>query len=263
MPRGLRRGWRAPRRSPPALTVSGGVRRRTVLAVQLMISPRARQRSTSGPPGCVELDADRAGRARARRGRSGASRRARSGRRAGARPSPGSWRARPRPRARRSTASATAQVSALPPKVEPCEPLSSTPRDRRRSEHRADRHAGAESLGEGHDVGRHAELLVGEQRAAAAHTGLDLVEDQQQLVPIAERAQRLEVLRLRRDDAALALHRARPSRAIVRGVSIASRAGDVLVDARSGSPAAPARSRRGPFPGRWRRWSPGCGRGRS
>ena len=41
----------------------------------------------------------------------------------------------------------------------------------------ADRQPTAESLGEGHDVGRDAVVLVGEKRAGAAHSGLHLVED--------------------------------------------------------------------------------------
>ena len=67
--------------------------------------------------------------------------------------------------------------------------------DRRsRRQHRADRHAAAEALGERHDVGHDAALLVGEQRAGAAHAGLHLVEDQQQPVSVAELAQLPEVL---------------------------------------------------------------------
>ena len=51
----------------------------------------------------------------------------------------------------------------------------------------ADREAAAQPLGDGGDVGRDARLLAGEQRAGAAHAGLDLVEDQQQAVLVAQR----------------------------------------------------------------------------
>ena len=74
-------------------------------------------------------------------------------------------------------------------------------------EHRADREAAAETLGQRHDVGRHADLLVAEHLAEPADAGLHLVEGEQQAVLVAELAQVAEELRRRRAHAALALHR--------------------------------------------------------
>ena len=54
----------------------------------------------------------------------------------------------------------------------------------------AEREAAADALGDRHDVGRDAGPLIGEQFAGAADAGLDLVEDQQQAVLVAELAQR-------------------------------------------------------------------------
>ena len=74
-------------------------------------------------------------------------------------------------------------------------------------QHRADRKAGAEALGQRHDIGRHADLLVAEHFAEPADAGLHLVEGEQQPVLVAELAQLAEELRRRRAHAALALHR--------------------------------------------------------
>ena len=106
-----------------------------------------------------------------------------------------------------STALATAQASGLPPKVEPCVPAIMPGRGARGGEAGADREAAAQPLGDGGDVRAHARLLAGEQRAGAAHAGLDLVEHQQQAVLVAEGAQVLQALRRHRPDAALALDR--------------------------------------------------------
>ena len=59
----------------------------------------------------------------------------------------------------------------------------------RRGKAGADRKAAAERLGDRHDVGRDAGVLIGEQIAGAAHAALDLVEDQQQAVVVAQLAQ--------------------------------------------------------------------------
>ena len=61
-------------------------------------------------------------------------------------------------------------------------------------QHGADRLvAAAQSLGDGHEVGRDAFLLAGMQRAGAAHAAHHLVEDQQHAVAIADLADALEV----------------------------------------------------------------------
>jgi len=58
----------------------------------------------------------------------------------------------------------------------------------------ADRHAVAEGLGEGDDVGLHAGgVLVPEPASGAAQAGLDLVEDEEGLALVAELADRCEV----------------------------------------------------------------------
>ncbi len=63
-------------------------------------------------------------------------------------------------------------------------------RDLGRGQHRADREAAAQALGAGQDVGHDALLHVREQRAGAAHAALDLVEDQQRVVLVAQPARR-------------------------------------------------------------------------
>ena len=74
-------------------------------------------------------------------------------------------------------------------------------------EARPQRKAAADGLGDRHDVGRDADRLIDEQRAGAAHAALHLVEDQQQAVPVADRAQALEESRRHHMDAAFALDR--------------------------------------------------------
>ena len=63
-------------------------------------------------------------------------------------------------------------------------------------QHRADREACAEPLGEPHHVGRHAELLIAEHLAEPADAGLHLVEAEQQAALVADLAQRPEEGRL-------------------------------------------------------------------
>ena len=58
-----------------------------------------------------------------------------------------------------------------------------------RGEAGAHREAAADALGHRHDVGRHAGPFIGEELAGAADAGLDLVEDQEQAVLVAEAAQ--------------------------------------------------------------------------
>ena len=76
-----------------------------------------------------------------------------------------------------------------------------------RGEAGADREAAAQTLGDGGDVRAHIRLLAGEQRARAAHAGLDLVEHEQQTLIVAEATQVLQEPGRRRPDAALALDR--------------------------------------------------------
>ena len=51
---------------------------------------------------------------------------------------------------------------------------------------RAHRETAADAFGDGHDVGRRAGMLVGEQLAGAADAGLDLVVDQRQAARVAK-----------------------------------------------------------------------------
>ena len=76
-----------------------------------------------------------------------------------------------------------------------------------RGQQRAAGDAAAEALGQRHDVGRDAEVLVGEPLAGAAAAGLHLVEDQQQLVLVGQLAQAGEEAGGRNADAAFALDR--------------------------------------------------------
>ena len=75
--------------------------------------------------------------------------------------------------------------------------------DRPAADHRRERRvAAAQPLGDAEHVGRHAERLGGEHLAGAADAGDDLVEDQQDVVPVADLAQDRQVLLGRVDDAA-------------------------------------------------------------
>ncbi len=67
-------------------------------------------------------------------------------------------------------------------------------------QHRANRLvATAKALGNGHEVGHHALLLAGVQRARAAHAAHHFIEDQQHAIFVAHRAHGLEVARHRRE----------------------------------------------------------------
>ena len=74
-------------------------------------------------------------------------------------------------------------------------------------EQRADRQPVRETLGERDGVGLHAELLPGEERAAAADARLNLVEHEEGAVLVGQLARPGEDLRGQRVDAAFALHR--------------------------------------------------------
>ena len=84
-------------------------------------------------------------------------------------------------------------------------------------QHRADREAAAQRLGQRHHVGRDAVGVRGEQMTGAAHAALDFVEHQQRAMAIAQRAQAVQELLRRRRHAAFALHGLDQHRADVTG----------------------------------------------
>ncbi len=74
-------------------------------------------------------------------------------------------------------------------------------------EARAHRETAADALGDGHDVGMNPGVFIGEQAPGAPDAGLDLVEDQQQRVLVAQGAQPAQEGRRHDPHAALALDR--------------------------------------------------------
>ena len=72
---------------------------------------------------------------------------------------------------------------------------------------RAHREPAAQRLRAGEEIGLHVIALPGEPRARAAHARLHLVDDHQEVLLVAERADALHELVRRRRDAAFALHR--------------------------------------------------------
>src|ERR1700731_133622 len=74
-------------------------------------------------------------------------------------------------------------------------------------QHRAQREAAAQALGAGQDVRDDTFLHVGKQRTGTAHAALNLVEDQQGVVLVAEPARRGQEFRRAGDHAAFTLHR--------------------------------------------------------
>jgi glutamate-1-semialdehyde 2,1-aminomutase len=87
-------------------------------------------------------------------------------------------------------------------------------------QHRTDRKAAAERFRQRDHVGDDAIRMAGEQLAGAAHAALDLVEDQQGVVAIAQRAQAAQECFRGRGDAALALHGFHQHRADIAGLII-------------------------------------------
>ena len=126
-------------------------------------------------------------------------------------------------------------------------------------ETRAEREAAADALGDGHDVGRDAAVLVGEELAGATDAGLHLVEDQQQAVLVADRAQPAqEGGRTTRT----------PPSPWIGSIMIAAVCGPIAASTASRSvigiwskPRPSGRSPRDISPVRRRRASPACGRG--
>ena len=74
-------------------------------------------------------------------------------------------------------------------------------------EHRADRNAATERLGDGHHVGHRLLVLMRPPPPGPSHPRLDLVEDEQDVALVAEPPDLGEPAGLERDDAALALDR--------------------------------------------------------
>ena len=110
------------------------------------------------------------------------------------------------PSTRSSVASAAAQHTGLPPKVEPCAPLSQVSIDSR-GHHGADRHARAESLGGQQDVGLHALVVAGPHLPGPADAALHFVRHQQDAVFVAQGPQVAQPSGRRDDVAAFTLNR--------------------------------------------------------
>jgi hypothetical protein len=69
------------------------------------------------------------------------------------------------------------------------------------------RESAAEALGDGHDVRRDAGPFMGKEPAGAAHAALHFIKQQKDAVLITELADRPQLFRRQRPDAAFALHR--------------------------------------------------------
>ena len=82
-------------------------------------------------------------------------------------------------------------------------------------QHRPDGKPAAQSLGAGQNVRNHTLLHVRKERASAAHTALDLVEDEQRVVFVAEPSRRGQEFRRARNHSPFALHRLEYHRADV------------------------------------------------
>ena len=155
-----------------------------------------------------------------------------------------SWRCRPR------------AAIGLPPNVAACMPGPQAGGDLGRGQQRRAGDAAAQALGQRHDVGLDAEVLIGEPLARAAAAGLHFVEDQQQA-----RARR-PICRSpckkaggRNADAAFALDRLDQDRARLVVDELARRRPGRRT-ARRRSPAAAGRALRDTSAGPWRVTAP-------
>ena len=160
--------------------VSGGVRRSAVSPAVPTSRPCSSAAGATGAGGAVELDARAGGRRRAPR-RAAASKRSRSPARGRA----GRRRSRRRPRRPPRTRRGCRRRSTRGRRGR-------TRRRRVGDEQRADRQAVCEPLRERDRVRLHAGALPGEELAGAADAGLHLVEDEQRVVLVGERAGLLE-----------------------------------------------------------------------
>ena len=112
-----------------------------------------------------------------------------------------------------STASAAAQDTGLPPKVDAVLARARTARPPSpKADAGADGQAAAEALGQGEHVGADAVVLVGEPRPVRPMPVWISSSDQQRAVRVADLARGGEVAGRRRDDAALALGRLQEDR---------------------------------------------------
>ena len=192
---------------------SARARRASASSTSRLADDQRRQQPQRGRPGRVDdepLLEQRAAHERgrvARRARRRASGRGRAprARAAGARGPPRSALARARARARAarrrrsrsSAASAAAATTGPPAKVEPWSPGASTSASRSPVTSAPIGRPPPSALAIVIASGTHARLLVGPERAGAAHAGLDLVEDQRRAVLVAGRARRRAAARRR------------------------------------------------------------------
>ena len=106
----------------------------------------------------------------------------------------------------RASPSPTAVAIGVPPKVVAWLPAYESFGQLRFPQHRADREAAAEAFGQSEDIRLDAVMLISEQLAGASHARLHLIEDEQQIMLIAQLAQLLHECLISRDDAAFRLH---------------------------------------------------------
>ena len=88
------------------------------------------------------------------------------------------------------------------------------------ADHGREREAAGQRFGDGDHVGLHAGMLDAEHPAGAAEAGLHLVDDQQDAMAVAERAQAFEQFGGGGDEAAFALHRFQHDGGDARGLDV-------------------------------------------